>query len=106
MDGGGEHKQKKRRNQVKGASSSTYEVIARISLHPIPPPTTTIESCGKWIEAERDGKSIGDAWGGSDWWLLRLHDSRRRERVPSWVAVISSLLQEVQIQLWLTTKTY
>ena len=34
---GGEHKQKKLRNQVKGVGSSTYKVIAHISLHPIPP---------------------------------------------------------------------
>lgn len=36
MEGDG-HKQKKR-NQVKGVGSSTYEVIAHISLHPISPP--------------------------------------------------------------------
>lgn len=35
--GGGEHKQKKQKNRVKGAGSSTYEVKAHISLHPIPP---------------------------------------------------------------------
>lgn len=55
-DGRGEHKQKKQWNQVKGAGSSTYQVIAHISLHPIFPPT--IESCGKWIETVWDGKSI------------------------------------------------
>lgn len=77
-DGWGEHKQKKRRNQVKGAGSSTYEVIAHISLHPTTPPPT-IESCGKRIEMVRDGKSIWDASRGLNWWLLWLHDSSKQE---------------------------
>lgn len=54
----GEHKQQKRRNRVKGAGNGTYEVMTRILLHPIHHPTSTIESCGKWIETVRDGKSI------------------------------------------------
>lgn len=77
-DGGGGHKQKKRWNQVEGAGSSTYEVIAHISLHPISP-DSMIESCGKWKETERDGKSIWDAWRSLNQWLLWLHDSGRQE---------------------------
>lgn len=41
---GGEHKQKKRRNQVKGAGSSTYKVKAHISLHPIHPLPPTLNN--------------------------------------------------------------
>lgn len=58
-DGRGVNTNKIGGNQVsKGAGSSTYKVIAHISLHPIPHPPSTIESCGKWIETVRDGKSI------------------------------------------------
>lgn len=51
-----------------------------LTSHYIPfPPHSMIESCGKWKETARHGKSIWDAWRSLNQWLLWLHDSRRQE---------------------------
>lgn len=51
-----------------------------LTSHYIPfPPHWMIESCGKWKETARDGKSIWDAWRSLNQWLLWLHDSRQQE---------------------------